>query len=110
MWFKASPGALLIFCALTATPAVAAETLRIYRLDGSKQCEEGKTGRSLARDAQALRRLGIPIRSMKKLHHPTMVNIMMCGATSARANTYVIRLSDWRRHGQRLAGFKPWPG
>jgi len=102
-------GALLLFCGLAAPPAGAADTLRIYRLDGSKQCEEGTTGRSLARDAQALRRLGIAIRSMKKFHHPTMVNIMMCGATSMRANTYVIRASDWRRHGKRLAGFKRWP-
>lgn len=100
---------LLILCSLAATPASAADTLRIYRLDGSKQCEEGTTGRSLARDAQALRRLGIAIRSMKKLHHPTMVNIMMCGATSTRANTYVTRVGDWRRHGKRLAGFKRWP-
>lgn len=101
--------AFLVFLALAVTPAGAADTLRIYRLDGSKQCEEARTGRSLARDAQTLRRLGIPIRSMKKLHHPTMVNIMMCGATSTRANTYVIRASDWRRHGKRLSGFKRWP-
>lgn len=89
-------------------PANAAETLRIYRLDGSKQCEEG-TGRSLARDAQPLRRLGIPIRAMKKLQHPTMITIMMCGAQSARANTYVIAVGDWRRHGKRLKGFEAWP-
>ncbi len=109
MWLKTSLGAFLILCSLAAAPAGAAETLRIYRLDGSKQCEEATTGRSLARDAQVLRRLGIAIRSMKKLQHPTMVNIMMCGATSTRANTYVIRASDWRRHGKRLKGFAPWP-
>lgn len=109
MWHKASFGAFLLFCGLAAAPAGAVESLRIYRLDGSKQCEEAKTGRSLARDAQVLRRLGIAIRSMRKLHHPTMVNIMMCGATSTRANTYVIRTSDWRRHGKRLKSFKPWP-
>lgn len=108
MWLKTSLGAFLILCSLATAPAGAAETLRIYRLDGSKQCEEG-TGRSLARDAQALRRLGIPIRSMKKLQHPTLVTIMMCGATSTRANTYVIRASDWRRHSKRLKGFALWP-
>ena len=109
MRIKIGLGALLLLCGLAVAPASAADTLRIYRLDGSKQCEEGKTGRSLDRDAQALSRLGIAIRSMKKLYHPTMVNIMMCGTTSTRANTYVIRASDWRRHGKRLAGFKPWP-
>lgn len=91
-----------------AIPAQAAETLRIYRLDGSRQCEEG-TGRSLARDALALRRLGIPIHSMAKRNHPTMLVIMMCGAQSARANTYVIAARDWRRHGKRLKGFDTWP-
>lgn len=109
MRFKVSFTTLLLLCGLAISPAQAAETLRIYRLDGSKQCEEAKTGRSLARDAQVLRRLGISIRSMKKLHHPTMVTVMMCGVPSARANTYVIRTSDWRRYGKRLTGFKPWP-
>lgn len=109
MRIKTSLCTFLLLCCMGSIPAGAADTLRIYRLDGSKQCEEARTGRSLARDAQALRRLGIPIRSMKKLHHPTMVNIMMCGATSTRANTYVIRTSDWRGHGKRLSGFKRWP-
>jgi hypothetical protein len=109
MRIKTGLSAFLVLLALAVTPAGAADTLRIYRLDGSKQCEEARTGRSLARDAQTLRRLGIPIRSMKKLYHPTMVNIMMCGATSTRANTYVIRAGDWRRHGKRLTGFKRWP-
>ena len=86
----------------------AAETLRIYRLDGSKQCEEG-TGRSLVRDSRPLRQLGIRVRSMKKLHHPTMITIMMCGAQSTRANTYVIARRDWRRHGKHLRGFEAWP-
>lgn len=108
MWFKTSLGVLVVLYSFVGAPADAADTLRIYRLDGSKQCEEG-TGRSLARDAQVLRRLGIPIRSMKKLQHPTMVTVMMCGVPSARANTYVIRTSDWRRHGKRLKGFAPWP-
>jgi hypothetical protein len=98
---------LAVLCSL-AVPAQAAETLRIYRLDGSRQCEEG-TGRSLARDAQALRRLGIRIHSMAKRNHPTMLVIMMCGAQSARANTYVIAGRDWRRHGKRLKGFDNWP-
>lgn len=109
MQLKPSLVAFLLLYGMMAAPAGAADTLRIYRLDGSRQCEEGKTGRSLARDAQALRRLGIPIRSMKKIYHPTMVNIMMCGATSTRANTYVIRTSDWRRFGKRLGSFKRWP-
>ena len=108
MRLKASLAAFVILSGVAATSAEATDTLRIYRLDGSKQCEEG-AGRSLARDAQALRQLGIPIRSMKKLDHPNMVTIMMCGAMSTRANTYVIGTSDWRRYAKRLDGFKRWP-
>ncbi|MGE0241821.1 MAG: hypothetical protein AB7F09_03065 [Parvibaculaceae bacterium] len=100
--------ALAALLVLMAMPATAADTVRIYKLDGSRQCEEG-TGRSLERDVRPLRRLGIPIRAMKKLHHPTMVNIMMCGAQSTRANTYVIGRRDWRRHRARLTGFAAWP-
>jgi hypothetical protein len=46
---------------------------------------------------------------MRKLRHPTMIVIMMCGAQSARANTYVIAMRDWRRHSRRLKGFEVWP-
>lgn len=108
MGLRSSFSILAVGCLLAAAPAHAAETLRIYRLDGSKQCEEG-TGRSLSRDAQPLRRLGIRIRAMKKLQHPTMIVIMMCGVTSARANTYVISQNDWRRYGKRLKAFETWP-
>lgn len=109
MGLKASLGALIVLCSVAGASAQAAETLRIYRLDGSRQCEEG-TGRSLARDAQALRRLGIAIRSMRKLQHPSMITILMCGVPSARANTYVIRAGDWRRYRKQLKGFQLWPG
>jgi hypothetical protein len=34
---------------------------------------------------------------------------MMCGAQSARANTYVIAVRDWRRYKKRLKGFDNWP-
>jgi hypothetical protein len=100
--------AWIILGCLAVLPAQAAEALRIYRMDGSRQCEEG-SGRSLARDAQALRRLGIRIHSMAKRNHPTMLVIMMCGAQSARANTYVIAVRDWRRYKKRLKGFDNWP-
>jgi hypothetical protein len=106
--FRLSLFALIVLSSLAAAPAQAADTVRIHRLDGSKQCEEG-TGRSLSRDAQPLRRLGIRIRAMKKLQHPTMIVIMMCGAQSARANTYVISQNDWRRCGKRLKAFEAWP-
>jgi len=106
--FWPSLGALIVVCSVAGPPAEAAETLRVYRLDGSRQCEE-KTGRSLARDAQALRRLGIVIRSMKKLQHPGMITILMCGAPSARANTYVITAGDWRRYRKQLKSFQLWP-
>jgi hypothetical protein len=46
---------------------------------------------------------------MAKRNHPTMLVIMMCGAQSVRANTYVIGVRDWRRHGKRLRGFDNWP-
>ena len=100
--------AIFFFIVVSVMPANAADTVRIYRLDGSRQCEEG-TGRSLERDARPLRRLGIRIRAMAKRNHPTMIVIMMCGAQSARANTYVIPARDWRRHGKRLTGFDAWP-
>jgi hypothetical protein len=38
-----------------------------------------------------------------------MITIMMCGAQSVRANTYVIAVSDWRLQGKRLKGFEAWP-
>lgn len=99
---------LACLLAFATVPAQAADTQRIYRLDGSKQCEEG-TGRSLVADARPLRRLGIQISSMAKRNHPTMIVIMMCGAQSARANTFVIASRDWRHHGKRLKGFAAWP-
>lgn len=105
---RRSFAAIVFACGLMASNADAADNVRIYRLDGSKQCEEG-TGRSLERDARPLRGLGIRIRAMKKLQHPTMIVIMMCGASSARANTYVISARDWRRHSRRLKGFEAWP-
>ena len=108
MLIRLSLCGLVVLGLLAVFPAQAAEALRIYRLDGSRQCEEG-TGRSLERDSRALRRLGIRIRAMKKLHHPTMIVIMMCGAQSARANTYVIAERDWHRHSKRLKGFARWP-
>lgn len=108
MLFRLSFIVFALACSLAVLPAQAADTVRIYRFDGSKQCEEG-TGRSLAADARVLRRLGIVIRAMRKAEVPGRAAIMMCGALSIRANTYVIGANDWRRHGKRLKGFARWP-
>lgn len=71
--------ALLILGA--ANCAVAAD-LRIYRPDGSLQCNEGKA-RTLDRDKAVLESLGAHIISQEKKQLPFKI-IQLCGAPTGR--------------------------
>ncbi|MHC2432735.1 hypothetical protein [Bradyrhizobium sp. USDA 4451] len=89
---------LLLFL-LTFTmlgPAAAQEpSVRVYRLDGSLQCEMGKA-RTLAEDRQVLEQLGAKIISEGKRVVPTNI-IAVCGAPTGAANSYVILAADWAK-------------
>ncbi|MGY4319454.1 hypothetical protein [Bradyrhizobium sp. JR3.5] len=84
--------ALLVFGA--ANCAVAAD-LRVYRPDGSLQCNEGEA-RTLDQDKAVLESLGAHVIGQEKKQLPFKI-IQMCGAPTGQANTYVISEADWEK-------------
>ena len=98
---------LLLLLALHPGAADAAQQVRIYQPDGSRQCGEGRE-LGLEEMARPLREAGIAIRSAEKRRLPIMVGTA-CGMPTGIANTYVISAADWRRLEQRGGlGFKRW--
>ncbi|MCC8960330.1 hypothetical protein H8B02_45105 [Bradyrhizobium sp. Pear77] len=85
-------GAILVLAA--ATSAAAAD-LRVYRPDGSLQCNQGQA-RTLDQDKAVLESLGAHVVGQEKRQLPFKI-IQMCGAPTGQANTYVISEADWQK-------------
>ncbi|MEZ0056190.1 hypothetical protein ACVII1_004334 [Bradyrhizobium elkanii] len=83
-------GAILV---LAAANGAAAADLRVYRPDGSLQCNLGQA-RTLDQDKAVLESLGAHVISQEKKSLPFKI-IQMCGAPTGQANTYVISEGDW---------------
>ncbi len=91
--------ALLVLAA--ASSAVAAD-LRVYRPDGSLQCNEGEA-RTLEQDKAALEALGARVVSQEKRQLPFKIS-QVCGAPTGQVNTYMISEADWEKIRRSFVG------
>lgn len=79
------------------------QKVRVYKYDGSKQCDEKETGLTLQEMASELG--SIKIYSMSK-QSDGQIRVQVCGALTGRANVYEITLSDLPK--AEALGFKKW--
>lgn len=75
-------------------PANAEQTVRVYKTDGSVQCED-RAPVSLADMQKELEGLGAEVIAAEKRALPVAI-IQVCGAATGRVNSYVIPLADWK--------------
>src|SRR5205809_50859 len=82
-------------------PVFSADTVKVFRYDGSLQCEMGRPV-SLEEMAKELRTANIAVQAKAKkadgIQHP-----QMCGASTGTMNVYRINTSDWEK--ARVLGF-----
>lgn len=88
--------------AAAKTPADPAAKIRVYKYDGSLQCQPGK-GVSVDKMAEELK--GIAVFSKQKKADGLM-HIQVCGSGTGKANVYEILEKDFAK-AEKL-GFKRW--
>lgn len=86
----------------SATPSDNNRIVRIYKYDGSLQCNMGK---AITTEEMAKELKNIKILSQKKLSDGLM-HIQVCGSSTGMANVFEINETDLPR-AEKL-GFKPW--
>ena len=86
----------------TVTPSLAPSSVKVFKYDGSKQCEM-KSGRSLDTMEKDLK--GIQVLSRERKNDGKM-RIQMCGADTGWANVYEVPVSDKEKAIKR--GFQEW--
>lgn len=95
-------GAGVVLLILGAASSASAVDLRVYRPDGSLQCNEGDA-RTLGQDKAALEGLGAHVISQEKKQLPLKIS-QMCGAPTGQVNTYVISEADWEKIRRSFVG------
>ncbi len=80
------------------------ETVKVYKPDGTLQCEPPAKGKSLEDMAKDLGPL--KIFSQEKAHDGKM-RIQMCGTPTGQCNVYEIAVEDLAK--AQTVGFKAWP-
>ena len=75
----------------------------VFKYDGSKQCERGKT---ISLETMAKQLKGIRIYSQQK-KMDSLAHIQICGEATGRTNVYEISKEDLKK--AQVQGFKEWP-